>query len=160
MHERQVLRLAVRLTGRLEDGQDVAQEAFIKLHRELNRFRTMEEVAPWLYRVTVNASFDAQRKAKRSKIQPFGNDWATWRADAPTPEQHMESEQRKHLLQEGMRNLTDRERAVVALRELEGLATAEVAEILGSTESTVRVQIAHARVKLRKFFEGMRGKKI
>lgn len=159
MHERQVLRLAVRLTGRVEDSQDVAQEVFLKLHRELGKFGAMPEIAPWLYRVTVNACFDVQRKSKRSRVQSMGNDGATWRSGDPSPEQQAENEQRRKLLDAGMRNLSERERAAIALRELEGLTTAEVAEILGSSESTVRVQIANARVKLRKFLEGMRGSK-
>jgi RNA polymerase sigma-70 factor (ECF subfamily) len=66
-HERQVLRLAVRLTGNLEDGQDVAQEVFLKLHREFRSLRSPEDVGRWLYRVTVNAAFDSRRKNKRAK---------------------------------------------------------------------------------------------
>jgi RNA polymerase sigma factor (sigma-70 family) len=59
-----------------------------------------------------------------------------------------------------MQTLTDNERAAIALREIEGLSTAEAAQILGSTESTVRVQIAAARVKLRRFFQAARERKL
>ena len=159
MHERQVLGLAVRLTGNLHDAQDVAQEVFIKLHRELRRFSDIAEIAPWLYRVTVNECFDVGRKAKRSRLQSIKSEWATWPSAGPTPEEQVENDQDRKLLADAMRVLTERERAVIALRELEGLSTAEVAETLGSAESTVRVQIANARLKLRKYFEGVRGKK-
>src|SRR5260370_6900158 len=65
-HERQVLRLAVRLTGRLEDGQDVAQEAFLKLHRQLARFPDKNQIGAWLYRVPVNLCWHLDPKTKRS----------------------------------------------------------------------------------------------
>ena len=70
-----------------------------------------------------------------------------------------QTRQDEDLLQTGMNTLSERERAAIALRELQGLSTAEVAQILGSTESTVRVQISAARIKLRKFFEKVRGQK-
>lgn len=158
-HERIVLRLAMRLTGNLQDAQDVAQEVFLKLHRELKRFHDADSVAPWLYRVTVNASFDSRRRRKRSRLTSIGQDWNNWRSEQPTPEAMAQTRQEEDLLQAGMSTLSERERAAIALRELQGLSTAEVAQILGSTESTVRVQISAARIKLRKFFEKVRGQK-
>jgi RNA polymerase sigma-70 factor (ECF subfamily) len=158
--ERQVLRVAARLTGNLEDGKDVAQEVFLKLHRELNRFREERELGPWLYRVTINACFDAKRKRKRSPLTSIGPESSMWRSGGPTPEEATRALEDQKLLEQGMQALTDRERAAIALRELEGLSTSEVAGILGSNESTVRVQISAARLKLRAFFGKVRGGKI
>lgn len=157
VHERPVLRLAARLTGNLDDAKDISQEVFLKLHRELKRLPNDAELAPWLYRVTVNACFDSKRKAKRSRLAAIGAGAGDWRSGEPTPEDTLRRQQDRQMLEAGMRRLTDRERAAIALRELEELSTLEVAHILGSTESTVRVQIANARVKLRKFFEKVRG---
>ena len=57
MHERQVLRTALRLLGRLEDAEDAAQEAFLRLYRNLRGFHELAEIRPWLYRVTVNVCY-------------------------------------------------------------------------------------------------------
>jgi RNA polymerase sigma-70 factor (ECF subfamily) len=160
VHERSVLRLAARLTGNLDDAKDISQEVFLKLHRELRRLRNDAQIAPWLYRVTINACFDSKRKAKRSRLTAIGADDQHWRSGEPTPEDAVSRQQDKQMLEAGMRSLSDRERAAIALRELQGLSTAEVAHVLGSTESTVRVQIANARVKLRKFFEKVRGRNV
>jgi len=157
-HERAVLRLAVRLTGKIEDAQDVAQEVFLKLHRELDKFQDRREIAPWLYRVTVNACFDERRRKKRAPEAAMLE--SGWQSSEPTPEQSAMVRQDHEMLQRGMETLSKRERAVIALREMEGLSTADVAAILGSSESTVRVQIANARLKLRKFLEAARGKKV
>ena len=159
-HERQVLRLALGLTNNLQDAQDVSQEVFLKLHRDLKKIRQSSEVPAWLYRVTVNASFDTKRKTRRSRLVPMGEAAALWRSDSPSPEDFARYEQDHRTLESGMQTLTDRERAAIALREFEGLSTVEVAQVLGSTESTVRVQIAAARVKLRRFFETIREKKL
>ncbi|HYP05643.1 MAG TPA: RNA polymerase sigma factor [Bryobacteraceae bacterium] len=155
-HERQVLRVAVRLTGNLHDGQDVAQEVFLKLHREFGRFQDSSLIGSWLYRVTVNACFDLRRKAKRAPVENAGFGWETWRSGERSREQELAHQQELAL---AMEELSERERAAITLRELEGLSTAQVAEILGTAESTVRVQIAAARVKLRKCLERLRGKK-
>jgi RNA polymerase sigma-70 factor (ECF subfamily) len=159
-HQRSVLRLAARLTGNLDDAKDISQEVFLKLHRELKRLRSDAEVAPWLYRVTINACFDAKRKVKRSRLTAISDDAGTWRSSDPTPEDTVSRQQDRQMLEAGLQTLSDRERSAIALRELEGLSTAEVAHILGSTESTVRVQISNARVKLRKFFEKVRGRSV
>jgi RNA polymerase sigma-70 factor (ECF subfamily) len=157
MHERPVLRTAVRITGSLADGQDIAQEVFLKLHREMRQFCDIGEIGPWLYRVTVNACLDLGRKAKRRPVASMGAKAARWRSVESTPEHSLELAERKAMLEAGLQTLSERERAAIVLRELEGLSTAEVAGALGSTESTVRVQIAAARLKLRKFFEDARG---
>jgi len=61
-HERRVLLTALRLLGRWEDAQDAAQEVFVRLHRYLARFDETLELAPWLYRMTVNVCRDIGRK--------------------------------------------------------------------------------------------------
>ena len=155
LHERCVLRLAARLTGNLDDAKDISQEVFLKLHRELRSLRDGTQIAPWLYRVPSTRASTSRRKAKRSRLTAISADAQHWRSGEPTPEDALSRQQDKQ-----MRSLSDRERAAIALRELQGLSTAEVAHVLGSTESTVRVQISNARVKLRKFFEKVRGRNV
>jgi RNA polymerase sigma-70 factor (ECF subfamily) len=152
MHERRVLGLALRLTGNLDDAQDAAQEVFLRLHRN---FRTLgsADVAPWLHRVTVNVCTDLSRRRKSRPVVAIDRDHAS--AD-PGPEEQIQLERRRQLLAAALARLGDKERAALVLRDLVGLSTAEVAEALGSTESTVRVQISKARLKLREWLRGMR----
>lgn len=148
-HERQVLRTALRLTGNLEDAEDVAQDAFLKLHQELCRSAAPIEVGRWLYRVTVNLCWDLGRRKKRWRT-PEQVDERVLASTARTPEGNAIDVEQHALVDRALRHLSERERAALVLREMEGLTTAEVAEVLGSSEATVRVQIAAARVKLRK----------
>ncbi len=155
-HERQVLGTALRLLGRLEDAQDAAQEVFIRLFRNLKKLQSMEAVGPWLHRVTVNVCNDAWRKRPpESDITDFAIT-----SDAPDPETVAVHLQRQRAVVRGLGTLARKERAALVLREVEGLSTREVAEILGSSEVTVRTQICSARLKLKKFTDRFWGTKL
>lgn len=141
--EAQVLRTAFRILGNWADAEDVAQETFLRLHRHRTGFADDAVLGAWLYRVTVNLCFDRTRAAKPAVAMP----------ELVSPGLSAEScairDQAKEQLMDALAELPAKERAAVVLREIEGLSTAEVAEILGSSEVTVRSQISRALVRLR-----------
>jgi len=148
-HERLVLMTALRLLGRLEDAQDASQEVFLRLYRNLSKVET-PTLAAWLYRVTVNVCHDLRRKpAPTAGIEDVPEPVA---AD-PDPQRLTTEAERRRALTLSLRVLSEKERAAVVLRDLEGLSTDEVARILGSSEATVRSQVSKARVKIREFLE-------
>jgi RNA polymerase sigma-70 factor (ECF subfamily) len=73
------------------------------------------------------------------------------------PYAHLRAEEQKRVLYDALTDLPEKERAAIVLRDLEGFTTAEVAEILGSAEATVRSQISVARLKIRKAVDRMKG---
>lgn len=81
---------------------------------------------------------------------------ADLRDGALDPERALHMDERKRLLEAGLCRLPERERAAIVLRDIEGLTTREVAEILDVEEVTVRTQIAAARMKLAKYVKGAR----
>src|SRR4029453_13445885 len=124
----------------------VAQDVFLKLHHALPSMLQTSDLPAWLYRVTVNTCRDHGRRRKRSRLVQLGELLSGRRSAGPSPEDSVAHNEDRDLLQTGLSKLTERERAVIVLRDMEGLSTAEVAGILGSSESTVRVQAASARV--------------
>lgn len=146
-HERTVLRFARLLLGNGEDAKDAAQEVFVRLFKHLGRFREDGEVGPWLYRVTANVCHDLRRRRKQS----MRAEEIEAPADAEDPEQALTAAQQRAMLAAALETLTERERAAIVLRDMEGFSTAEVARILGSSETTVRSQISTGRVKLKTF---------
>jgi RNA polymerase sigma-70 factor (ECF subfamily) len=150
-HERQVLGVALRLTGNLADAQDAAQEVFLRLHRSRRSLR--EEVGGWLYRVTVNVCSDLARRRRVRAVVPLDRDVVSGES---SPELAVSRKVDSARIDEALMKLGERERAALVLRDLEGLSTAEVAEVLGSAEATVRVQISKARLKLRELLRGLR----
>jgi RNA polymerase sigma-70 factor (ECF subfamily) len=144
LHQQRVLRTAYRLLGRVEDAQDAAQEVFLRLLKHMHRIDGDPQA--WLYRVTVNVCNDRYRR--RPLVMELAADFVD---SAPSPHHVLEMEERKRLLMDGLQTLPERERAAVVLRDIEGLATREVAAILHVEEVTVRSQISMARVKLAKY---------
>jgi RNA polymerase sigma-70 factor (ECF subfamily) len=105
------------------------------------------EPKAWLYRVTVNVCNDHYRRAKHIHTGLTGES-----ADpAPDPEKILNLKERRKLLLEALGRLSPRERICIVLRDIEGLSTAEVAQILDIEDTTVRGQIHTARVKLAKY---------
>lgn len=141
--ETQVLRTAFRILGNWADAEDVAQEVFLRLHKNGLKFENEAAVGGWLYRVTVNLCVDRTRSARPAQELP----------ELPSPDRSAEAavlvEEEKQRLMAALATLPTKERAAVVLREIEGLSTAEVAGVLGSSEVTVRSQISKAMVKLR-----------
>lgn len=150
-HEQRVVRTAWRILGNLEDGQDAAQEVFLRLHKYRHRLDASRPLEPWLYRLTINVCRDAARKWWRRatvSLETMG--------DAPLPAARTTGEEvalgeLRDLMAQGLKKLSKKEREALVLRDLEGLSTAKVAEALGSSETTVRSQISKARVKMKKF---------
>lgn len=138
MHEVLVARTALRLTANRQDAQDAAQEVFLRLHRNLGKIDDSRNLPGWLYRVTVNVCHDIVRK--RRNTHSLGD------LEMPVPN----TTEATLLVAGALRTLPEKERAAITLRDIEGLSTREVAEILGSSEATVRSQISSARLKIRK----------
>jgi RNA polymerase sigma-70 factor, ECF subfamily len=146
-YERRVFSLAWRLLGKPEDAQDASQEVFLRAFRYLHRFDRRRPFEPWLMKMTVNVCHDLSRKRH---AQPQGViDPDVLRA-AGDPHHELHTEQKRTILYKALQELPEKERAAIVLRDIEGLSTAEVAEILGSSEATVRSQISSARLKIKK----------
>ncbi len=145
--ETQILRIAFRIVGNWADAEDVAQEAFVRLHRNGMKFPSEAALGAWLHRVVVNLSLDRVRKSGRQGDLP-----ADLAASGISAEAGLVAEEWKTRLAAALETLPARERAAIVLREMEGLSTAEVAEALGSSEGTVRSQISKAISHLRQIF--------
>jgi RNA polymerase sigma-70 factor (ECF subfamily) len=149
-HERLVLVTAFRLLGSLPDAQDVSQEVFLKLYRNLGKVEASGSLTGWLYRVTANACHDVRRRKRPAAPVEFAENL---RAAGADPQQAATEAERRRVLEMSLRLLPEKERAALVLRDLEGLSTEEVAHALGSSAATVRSQVSKARVKVRGFVE-------
>jgi RNA polymerase sigma-70 factor (ECF subfamily) len=158
-YERRVVSLATKLLGKTEDAQDAAQEVFLRVYKYLHRLDLQKPIEPWLMRVTVNVSRDIGRK-RQLRLNAFPESDSLDAAPAVAernPFEEVAAEQQRRLLWKALNSLPEKERIAVTLRDIEGLSTSEVAEILESSESTVRSQISRARVRLKDAMDGMIG---
>ena len=150
-HESSVLRL-VRLLGvARDDREDVAQEILVRVFRHLGTFKAGRSFRGWLYRVSVNAVHDHRnrlsRRARRESPWTEGLDETP--DDARAPRDHAIARQQRRVLEAALGGLSERERAVFVLVELEGLERREAARALGITSITVRRHLSRAHASLR-----------
>jgi len=152
LHERRVLMTAYRLLGRMEDAQDAAQQVFYRLYKYRRRLAGDEDPAPLLYRMTVNVCADARRKVRELPLEP------TFDVVSKEPGTDAVLERKSELqrLHAALGRLPEKQRAAIVLRDIEGLSTREVAEILDCSEVTVRSQISTGRLRLREWMRGKR----
>lgn len=150
-HEAVVLRTAWRLVRNVEDARDIAQEVFLRLHRHLHGINAERDLAPWLYRVTVNLGLTSLRRRKRKPEAPLHIDGQTLDLSAGRPEQDRRSDasDARRVLASILDRLSEKERAAIVLRDLEGLEMAEVAKALRCRRGTVRAHLSRGRLKLR-----------
>jgi RNA polymerase sigma-70 factor (ECF subfamily) len=152
-HERPILRLCFRLLGNLADAQDAAQEVFLRVYRHRAELADDRNPSPWLYQIAVNVCHD-----RRRKLRPVVDvDDVVLAADSSPERAAAMSEMQRHLMT-GLETLPEKERQALVLRDLEELPAAEVARILGSTETTVRSQASMARAKLPTWFDKLQKK--
>jgi RNA polymerase sigma-70 factor, ECF subfamily len=145
-YERLVLGLAQRLLLNRDAAKDAAQEVFLKFHRSLPALEEERDPGPWLYRTTTNVCLDAIRKRRDDlPLEAVAEPAAT----ATDAEQTILVQQQKDIVLNALGTLTPRERAAVVLRDMEGRSTEEVADALGTTETTVRSHLSTGRTKLK-----------
>jgi RNA polymerase sigma-70 factor (ECF subfamily) len=151
-------RFSTSVCGHADDAEDAMQEALIKTYRYVGRIRAPEAFRPWLYRTVRNACLMGRRKrvGEPARLQSLdevlvGDDGPT-RPDAPhpgkNPEQLAENAGVRRRLRKALRTLPGSYRAIVFLREIEGLSTREVAKVMGISEDNVKTRLHRARVHL------------
>ena len=151
LYEVRVRRIAVALLNEPGDAADAAQEAFLRVYRSLARVDITRPFDPWVYRITVNVCRSLNRKRGFGRFLSLDSLLEAGRSEPRQPSLDPVEDERRRLLAEGIRRLPKRERAVVVLRDVEGLSSAEVAKTLKVSEATVRSHASRARAKLRDF---------
>jgi len=150
-HESDVLRL-VRLLGVApDDREDVAQEILVRVFRHLGTFKRGRSFRSWLYRITVNAVHDHRhRLSRRARRESPWTEMLDETPDgSPAPGDRAEALEHRRTLENALAGLSERERAVFVLVEMEGLERGEAARSLGITSITVRRHLSRARASLR-----------
>jgi RNA polymerase sigma-70 factor (ECF subfamily) len=148
-HQSRVLRVLALLGVPRDDREDVAQEVFVRVFRHLDRFRPGRPFSGWLYRISVNACHDHRRSLRRRRETPEREGGQAERPDeGPGPGWRLDRSDQRHRLERAMETLSERERAVFVLCEMEELPTGQVARALSISTITVRRHLGRARRRL------------
>ncbi len=149
-HQRRAYRVARNLVPTDEDAQDLAQEAFLRVFRNLDRFDFGHDFTTWLYRIVTNLCIDFLRKRRSSYSVSQGNDGENGPMELEdesqaAPSDHAEAMETAAEVKAVLETLAPHFQSVLTLRELEGLSCPEIAEIVGATHVTVRWRLHRGR---------------
>lgn len=160
MYQDRIYGLGYHLTGNSADAQDVAQEAFIRAYNALKGFRLEADFGTWLHRIAVNVGINIRRKRRPVvsldapvNTQDGGEIQRELAATAETPEEAAERGELRGRVRRAMMELTEEHRIVLVLREIQGYAYDEIAEIMDCSLGTVKSRISRARRALREKLE-------
>jgi RNA polymerase sigma-70 factor (ECF subfamily) len=155
---------------RPEDAHDVYQETFLKVYRNLHRFRFECSFYTWLYRIVTNVCLDhLRRRQARPEDQapelassPYEDSprdfFEHQREHRPTldPERHFIGKEIQARIARAMERLSPRERIVFEMKHYQGLKLRAIGDLLGTTEETVKNSLFRATRKLRSELGGLR----
>ena len=170
-YEKRVYNVALAVLGNPEDAKDIAQEAFLRVYQKIDSFRGESSFYTWLYRVTFNLSVDLSRKRYRSRELGFSEKESNPLAVSNSgvrlesiseskfsgalegPSEALERGELNIELNKALASLSVEHRAVIAMRELDGLSYSEISEAVGISKGTVMSRLHHARKKLQQLLK-------
>jgi RNA polymerase sigma-70 factor, ECF subfamily len=172
-HQRQMYRLALRMTGSEADAQEVLQEAFLNAYQKLPLFRGEAQFSSWLYRIAANSALMRLRRKRRAPdtvpdepLELAGPRFSAEGFMEPAPDwsqradDKMASAQLGAAIDKAVKELPEDYRTVFMLKDVDGLSNEEIANALDLTVPAVKSRLHRARLALREklgdFFDGDR----
>lgn len=167
-YENRLYNAAFRILGNAEEAEEVVQDTCIKLHQNIERFRSQSTFAAWIFRIAHNTCLDKLRtKTRRKGFSLFSFDpqsthdegedasmVVSQAADAsPNPAEKLDLDEQGAVISESLRKLPETQRTVVVLHDIEGFSYQEIADIVGTNIGTVRSRLHYGRIKLRELLE-------
>jgi RNA polymerase sigma-70 factor (ECF subfamily) len=154
-HQQRVFAVAARILRNHQDAEDIAQQVFVKAYFSLKRFDQRAAFSTWLFKITVNECWDLLRKKKvrpllyesdlsEEQARHFGESLESETA-GPDITMRLAARQRVEQLLEG---LDPRDRLMLILKEVQGFAVEEIAEVMDLNTNTVKVRLFRARRRI------------
>jgi len=153
--------VAYGITLDAEESTDIVQDVFLKAYIGIDKFKGESSLYTWLRRITINESLNWVRKWKRRfrwQHQSIDQEDGTVPeivSDEAGPEERVSNRQTSSLLKKGLDSLPENARAILILKEVEGLSYDEIGELMGINKGTVSSRIFYAREKLRESLKGI-----
>jgi len=151
VHAQGILNVTYRMCGDMLIAEDATQETFIRAWQNLSSYRPQTSLRNWLYRIAFNAAMDMLRKEKR--ILPGDIEEMELTDSRPNPESLASQKEKTVLVQDAILSLPDASRAVLVLREYEGLSYQEISSTLDIPVGTVMSRLNYARKLLKSKLE-------
>lgn len=147
-HQRAAIRVAAVALGSATDADDVAQEAFVKAHAALDRFRADAPFRPWLFRIVTNTARTRLRGQGRQRALAI-REASRAAVGGPAPDEIAVRHAEREAVVDALNRLRPDDRLVLTYRWYEELSETEMAEALGCRRGTVKSRLSRAMGRLR-----------
>jgi RNA polymerase sigma-70 factor (ECF subfamily) len=152
-----IYRLALKMLNNPQDAEDILQETFTKAYRHIGNFDGRAEISTWLYRIATNEALMHLRRKRPQTISIENPDDSSQAEQEPVqildwrnlPEEELMSVEARAHMDAAIQNLPSSLRVVFVLRDIQGLSTREVGEVLDLSETAVKTRLSRARLRLR-----------
>ncbi|MDD5644246.1 MAG: RNA polymerase sigma factor [bacterium] len=155
-HQKNVYFLAYRITGSHEDSDDITQEVFISVYKNIGKFRKEAGLGTWVHRIAVNKSINRLRKSRVRKEtsletmdnpaeKPHENSYSSGAVD---PKELLNIKDKRMIIDAALKRLPAKHSSVIVMFDLQDMTHSDIAKILKISEGTVRSRLHYARKKL------------
>lgn len=158
-YESKVFGVIYHMINDKNEVEDIAQEVFIKVYKNLHKFQGNSSLYTWIYRITVNLCLDVIKSKKKviylddTIKTEDGEIDRELPSNEKTGEEIYEEKELKDIMRKCISKLPEKQRAMVILRDIKGLSYEEISEITNIKLGTVKSQINRARIKLKELLE-------
>jgi len=142
-YQNNILNIVYSLIGQDRESEDIAQEVFLKVYHNLKSFRKQSQFSTWLYRITVNTTYDFLRRRKN-----LVSDDAALEAGSIVrgiPQEALLTKERDIMVRKALKSVPIKYRTTLVLKDVEGLSYAEISKVLSCSIGTVESRIYRAR---------------
>jgi RNA polymerase sigma-70 factor (ECF subfamily) len=159
-YQRRVVGVAQAVVHNQDDAVELAQETFVRAYENLSKFESRSSFSTWLYRIAANLAIDFRRREGRHQVLR-GEDAETEINRIPSPRGDSYQETARTELSQringALKELTSEHRAVILLREVEGLSYDEISDVLQVPRGTVMSRLHYARSRMREILKDLGG---
>jgi RNA polymerase sigma-70 factor (ECF subfamily) len=159
LHQARIYAIAYHYLGNAEDARDTAQEIFVRIFQNLHICRDAQWFLPWAIRIARNICIDQlrRRKARPPAHDVQADELRDLPAEGLNPEEQWAESSRKRLVHRALRDLTDINREIIILRDIQGLALEEISTLLNVPLGTIKSRCNRARIELAKRIQALSG---
>ena len=155
-YQRRVVSVAFAVVHNQEDALELAQETFIRAYENIGGFESRSSFSTWLYRIAANLAIDFRRREGRHTVlrgEDAENEFSRIPSERGDSFNETSRRELSVRLRDALKELTPEHRAVILLREVEGLSYDEISEVLNCPRGTVMSRLHYARNRLRSIFK-------
>lgn len=149
-YQQYAFNLAFRIVNNEEDARDVVQDSFIKIWKNMKLYNPKVKFTTWMYKIVTNTSIDFLRVSRRMdmvRIEDFQEKIEN--INANTEEKNLNNRETGELIRLISESLSEKQKLVFVLRDLQGFGSNEVSDIIGLSETSIKSNLYHARKAIR-----------